>query len=103
MQKSIHSLILELLQIEKKRSTILDNIRDSIEQADLSSKVANDSTGRTISVNNKVELVTIGVFKERRGRVQKINTTTQRVTVKARSGQLIIRKSTNVTVVKGKK
>ena len=103
MQKSINSLILELLQIDNKRSIILDNIRDSIEQTDLSSKVAKDSTGRTININDKVELVTIGVFKEQRGRVEKINTTTQRTTVKSHSGQLIIRKSTNVTVVKGKK
>ena len=71
MSKSMKSLILELLQIEKKRSTLLDNIRHSIEQANLSSKVANNSTGRIISVNNKVGLLTIGVFKEPRGRVQK--------------------------------
>lgn len=102
MPKSINSLILELIQIEKQRNIILDNIRHSIEQVDQNSKAAKGSTGRVTNINDKVELVTIGLFKERRGRVRKINSATQRVIVEARTGQLIIHKSTNVAVVKGK-
>jgi len=120
MRTEIERLVKQLSELQVQQNTIIERIRDlestsgytrstALENSDNENSIADneDSPGnycydrhnKTIKNNDRVYLVTKGKYKERVGKVTRIDCETKWITIKLNSGQTTSRKSHNITVL----
>ena len=107
MQTEIDRLVKQVKALQVQQSTILGRLRELEENAfskeedseDNPDQYCYDRYNKLIKNNDSVYLITKGKYKERVGKVTRIDCTTKWITIELNSRQTTSRKSHNIKVL----